>query len=248
MTRNSTQRISEAYRRARRKLMAQRHAGPHSVASYLVLSHLARRVSGLEAGRPESVAGFQLTEDELRSYQEASLAADANGIDGQDGARTRRHDAASRKLYLPRMHELLDRLFSLGGQQIITFGFADDSSRRVLLLSNGQDIPDDGNEHTPLANLVERLFTDLHGCVISVRTEPGQTVSVYEAAGSRFHQEPRREIYAAAVISQMPIYFSGRDAERNLGEDPRTLGPLPRVPGTTYKDWPMASTDQGKRT
>lgn len=248
VTRNTTQRLAKAYRRARRKLYERRQLGPEAVAAYLVESHLARRLSGLEEGRPPQVASWQIEPMELHRYETAARAL-AGAAGGEDVARSRRRQDAQRRLYVPRMNELLARLLALGGQQVVTLGYADDTSRRVVLLPNGQEFPADGESHTPLTRLVERLFTDPHGCIITIRTAPGDTISVYEAADRRFHQEPRREVFAAAVIGQLPVYFTGADAQRNLSDDPRTMSPLPRVPGTAYCDWPHtgARTEQGER-
>ena len=240
MSRTNAQRRADAYRRARRKLSARRRDGAVAVATYLAESQLARRACGLEAGRPDGIAGIELSPAELQAYQVASVAADADEPGGELAARSRRAESIERNLYLPQMKELVRRLFELGGHQVLTFGFADDSSRRVALLPNGLDIPVDGHEHTPIERLVERLFTDIHGCLITIRTEAGKTVNVYEAAESQFHAEPRREVFAAAVIGQVPVYFSGQDAERNLLNDPMTMSPLPRVPGTVYLDWPAS--------
>lgn len=246
---DKARRLVQSYRRARRKLYQRRELGDDAVGEYLAQSHIARRLTGLESRRPASVEQVQLSQQEREAFKRAVRRLDeetADELGGQSRAREQRLLRTLDRLPFPSMQDLLRRLYAIGGRQVITFGFADDSHRRIVLTPAGAEIPDDGQPHTPLADLVRRAFTDIHGCIIVVRTEEGETVQVYEARGAGFHPEPRREIYAAAVIGHVAVYFDAEQARESLEMDPGTMTPLPRVPGTVYCDWPeLELTEQG---
>ncbi|ABM97131.1 hypothetical protein [Methylibium petroleiphilum] len=246
---DKARRLVQSYRRARRKLYQRRQLGDDAVGEYLAQSHVARRLTGIESRRPAGIDQVEISQAERDAFRRALRRLDdaaAEELGGQSTARVQRLQRALDRLPLPSMQDLLRRLYALGGRQVITFGFADDSHRRVVLTPGGAEIPDDGQPHTPLVDLVRRAFTDIHGCIIVIRTEEGDTVNVYEARGAGFHSEPRREIYAAAVIGHVAVYFDAEQARESLETDPRTMTPLPRVPGTVYCDWPeLESTEQG---
>lgn len=240
----------QRYRRARRKLQQRREMGDAAVGAYLAQSHVARRLTGLESRRPAGVARVEISPGEREAFVQAMRSLDAaaaSELGGESAAREQRIQRAFNRLPSPSMQDLLRRLYAIGGRQVITFGFADDSYRRIVLTPGGGEIPDDGQPHTPLADLVRRAFTDIHGCIIVIRTEEGETVNVYEARGADFHVEPRREIYVAAVIGHVAVYFDAEQARESLEMDPRTLTPLPRVPGTVYCGWPHLETAEEGR-
>ena len=239
-------RLAQSYRRARRKLYQRRQLGYDAVGEYLAQSHVARRLTGIESRRPAGIDQVEVSQTERDAFARALWRLDdeaARELGGQSRARLQR---PLDRLTLPSMQELLRRLLAIGGRQVITFGFADDSHRRVVLTPGGAEIPDDGHPHTPLVDLAHRAFADIHGCIIVIRTDERETVNVYEARAAGFHREPRREIYAAAVIGHVAVYFDAEQARESLELDPSTMTPLPRVPGTVYCDWPaLEPNEQG---
>lgn len=232
--------VDDRYRQTRRKLYKARQAGPAAVAAYLAASFMARRLVGLERGRPGGILEVPITGEEILAFQQHLVHVDqmrANTFGSVEAARAAWREQVQAEVGFYEAQALADQIHDVGESALLFFGFADNTSRAVTLQRAGSSAAADTEPAAEIAPLVRRLFEDLHGLLVVIASKGGEIINAYDLDHNRFVETAQRSIRVVAVVNRRAIYFEPERARECLECGDAFTGHLPRLAGATYEPW-----------